>query len=273
MLSNFDFADTADQKPSFTVDFYGYEQCEPSHHFGPAIRTHFIIHFIRSGKGIFISKGKTYSLSAGEGFLIVPGDSTYYRADDKDPWEYYWMAFSGSDAEIILNKLGLSINQPILRFDIAAVEYIRSSYELPPSPGRDLLYTANAFHLFASVAETMGYADSVPQSDQYVSMAVRFIHTNYSHNITVENIARYAGISRSHLFRIFKQFTGVSVQHYLLEYRLKIASRLLQSTSLSINEISLSCGFTDPNYFSRSFKKFYSVPPHQYRNEMFITQA
>ena len=135
---------------------------------------------------------------------------------------------------------------------------------MPPSPGRDLLYSGNAYLLFASVAETMGYADSSGYADKYVAMAMRFIHANYSHNITVENIARYTGISRSHLFRIFKQATGISVQRYLLEYRLKIAAQLLQSSDLAAGEVGSSCGFSDPNYFARSFKKFYGVSPSLY---------
>jgi len=254
------------EKSAFlNVEHCGYEQCSSGHSFGPAVRTHYLIHFVCSGRGIFTRGGTTYALSAGEGFLIVPGDTTYYRADDADPWEYYWIGFSGVEAELILKNLGLSAAQPIFRCDLSAVEYLRRCCEPPAIPGRELMLTGNACLFFAAVADSMGYAEADSPSSNCVGMAMRFIHDNYSHDITVENIARHVGVSRSHLFRTFKEANGISVQRYLLEYRLKTAARMLKDPSHNISEVSYSCGFTDPNHFARAFKSFYGVSPSQFR--------
>ena len=59
----------------------GYEQCEKSHFYGPATRTHWLIHFVESGFGIFRINGKEYSLGPGEMFVIPPFVETYYEAD------------------------------------------------------------------------------------------------------------------------------------------------------------------------------------------------
>ena len=72
---------------------YGREACEPGHAFGPARRSHFLFHYIISGRGLLMTtdeKGiKTdYRLSGGEGFLIFPGQVNTYVADLDDPWEY-----------------------------------------------------------------------------------------------------------------------------------------------------------------------------------------
>jgi mannose-6-phosphate isomerase-like protein (cupin superfamily) len=46
----------------------GHEQCRPSHSFGPAVRPHYLFHYILGGKGKYHAKGETYGLSAGQGF-------------------------------------------------------------------------------------------------------------------------------------------------------------------------------------------------------------
>ena len=67
---------------------FGREDCAPAHSFGPAIRNHFLFHYILSGKGTLMwqdGKGKENitHLKAGQGFLISPGQITTYVADDR----------------------------------------------------------------------------------------------------------------------------------------------------------------------------------------------
>ena len=83
------------------IDFYyaGYQKCTPGH-FYEGIRDHYIIHYIFSGKGIFETEDNTYNLKKGNGFLIFPGQTHFYRADDKNPWEYCWFALNGMQVHI-----------------------------------------------------------------------------------------------------------------------------------------------------------------------------
>lgn len=79
-----------------SIYFCGHEHCQPGHSFGPAVRPHYLIHVVLSGKGIFKHQGHTYSLKSGDSFLIKPMDSTYYEADRNNPWEYAWIGFNGT---------------------------------------------------------------------------------------------------------------------------------------------------------------------------------
>ena len=81
--------------------FTGYEKCDPSHSFGPAIRTHYLIHYVVKGSGRFHENGRVHSLHAGDLFLILPGQITYYEADRETPWEYCWVGFDGYEAASI----------------------------------------------------------------------------------------------------------------------------------------------------------------------------
>ena len=85
--------------------------------------------------------------------------------------------------------------------------------------------------------------------------AIKYIQFNYSHDISVDDIAKAVGVSRSHLYRVFISNVGQSPIDYLTSYRISEACSLLKNSSLSIAEIAVSVGFFDQFYFSRVFKR------------------
>lgn len=94
----------------------GFQHCESLHNFGPAVRDHYLIHCVLSGKGTFTVGDRKFRLSAGQGFLIHPGIITTYTADKTEPWYYCWVGFGGSGSDFIINQCGLSLEQPIFSF-------------------------------------------------------------------------------------------------------------------------------------------------------------
>ncbi|EOS39472.1 hypothetical protein C808_01897 [Lachnospiraceae bacterium M18-1] len=97
---------------------YGWEQCEPSHSYGPAARNHYLFHYVISGTGTLMaddSNGntQTYQVKSGQGFMLFPGQITTYSADHDLPWEYVWVEFDGLRAKGAVELAGLSMNQPI----------------------------------------------------------------------------------------------------------------------------------------------------------------
>ena len=77
---------------------FGWEQCDPSHSFGPAARNHYLFHLCLSGTGTLIAnntKGEsiTYQIKSGQGFMLFPHQICTYIADHDIPWEYAWVEF------------------------------------------------------------------------------------------------------------------------------------------------------------------------------------
>lgn len=91
-----------------------------------------------------------------------------------------------------------------------------------------------------------------------------YIYENYAEPATLEDIAKAANISKSEAGRCFHTYMGCSPIETLIQYRLKMAQRLLSKKTHSLQEISFACGFNSVNYFSRLFKKTYGYPPSQY---------
>ena len=93
---------------------------------------------------------------------------------------------------------------------------------------------------------------------------IKYIQFNYFHDVSIDDIAKAVGVSRSHLYRVFMANVGQSPIDYLTNYRISEACYLLKNSQLSIAEIAVSVGFFDQFYFSRVFKKAKGVPPSRY---------
>lgn len=104
-------------------------------------------------------------------------------------------------------------------------------------------------------------------TDGLSQKAAKYIFSNYSENITLDDAAKYVNLSSSHFSKKFKDDTGFGFKEYLLNVRIKHASEYLVNTDMTINEIALACGFTDSNYFGDVFKRIKGVSPSVYRKE------
>ena len=92
-----------------------------------------------------------------------------------------------------------------------------------------------------------------------------FIRQNYRSQISLEEIAASASISKSEASRCFQSCLHVSPVSYLLRYRTEMAAHLLLNSSMTIEEISFDCGFGSASYFCRMFRQYAGVTPGEYR--------
>lgn len=109
------------------------------------------------------------------------------------------------------------------------------------------------------------------QADEQMQQAARYILGHYKEQITLGYMAQFTSMSPSYFSKRFKEATGFGFKEYLLNVRMKQASKLLLETKMSITEVAYTCGFNDSNYFGDVFKKMRGMPPIRYRkNNEFI---
>lgn len=260
-------------RDNYDLSFYhcGQEACARGHDYGPAVRDHYLIHYILSGKGYFKYGEKVYYLKKGQGFLICPETVTYYQADKDDPWHYCWVGFAGRKAEYYLRQANLSQERPIFMYekDTALGDCILQMTETYASDFWNETMLLSLLYLFLShliggrgPARIGGQVEK--RQEYYVQKVVEYIEMNFSRKIRITEIASHAGLDRSYLGALFKEKTRRSLQQYLLEYRINKACELLKSSELSISDISRSVGYDDPLLFSKMFKKTIGVSPKKY---------
>ncbi len=254
---------------SLSVFNSGYQQCTPSYVWGPAIRDHYLIHYVATGKGKYCTGDKEYEVNAGQLFLSYPDTPLTYSADEESPWEYYWVGFNGSDARILLNQTDFTTKSHVI--DIPDGETVKrllleiyegrgnKNYEQAKMAGNLFLFLAYLMENSIVVSR-----NSLEISNDYLRYATEYIAHNYSNNISIEDISHSVGISRSGLYRTFIKHLGISPIKYLTNFRISQACSLLRRPGLSIEAVACSVGFEDPLYFSRVFKANMGISPRKY---------
>lgn len=232
---------------------FGYESCKKSHHFGPAVRTYWLIHYVVSGYGIYKINNKEYHVKPGEMFIIPPYEETYYEADSKTPWNYIWIGFTGNDE--IRKLLKDVIICPEAERIFMDMKNFEECYR-----NKSAFLTGKLYELISALSEK----DTFPQENDYVNQAIACIRSEYMYKITVNDIANRLNIDRTYLSVIFKNKTGISPKQYLINYRLNTAASLLNKHNSSISVIANSVGYSDVYTFSKAFKQHFGITPTKY---------
>jgi len=97
-----------------------------------------------------------------------------------------------------------------------------------------------------------------------LTKALEFIHEHLDRPIYVRDIAKACGYSEPHLRRLFREHLGMSPGEYLKTQRIEVAKQLLRTGRFTVCEVAEKVGFSDPYYFSRTFKSVVYVSPREY---------
>ena len=110
--------------------------------------------------------------------------------------------------------------------------------------------------------------DSGESLDPMLQRVMQFVEENIANSdVNVGDMASAAAVSRSGLQRKVKQAMGITPQDLLREARIKRACQLLRQTDKTVAEVAYACGFSDPKYFSRSFKQSTGLSPTEYKTQ------
>lgn len=230
----------------------GEEMCKSAHRFGPAVRKYTLIHFVSAGCGVLYKHGKEYPVSAGQAFIIQPGEITTYEADREHPWVYHWIGFDGA----LSHRFGDL--PPVISFTTNWAQVILSEYE--ENGMWEYKIAATLFRMYADFFEKRTH------THHYVRRVKDFIGAAYMQNIRVEQIADAMNLDRRYLSRLFKEKTGQSVKEYLIAVRMEEAKRHLE-TGASVAESARLVGYDDVCNFSKMFKRYMGVSPGQWKRE------
>lgn len=260
---------------TLNLDYAGREECQPGHSFGPFIRRSYLINVVTQGCGTLYTRGEAYHITAGQAFVIFPGEETVYTADDVNPWIYCWLAFRGKIAKDYLDSIGATLDNPVITLTktdelVQCVKNILQASQL--TYANELVRLGNLFSF-------LGYLSSFRRQEEqkeetyrytthtYVQYAIDYIRYHYDEKIKISNLAEYIGINRSYLTRSFKKEIGMSPQEFLINYRLEKAAGMLKNSEDSVNLIANKVGYMDQMAFSKAFKEKYGFSPQKFRQE------
>lgn len=215
-----------------------------------------------------------WSLRAGQGVLLPPGRSHDYAADAKSPWTIIWFHFVGVWAGEYARLIGGAGRTR--KFTVHNIEVVVDAFEechRYVSGGytdADLIGLSTSFSRFMGLCRTLQQpADPrCRRSREQVLRTIRYMRENLGRSISLEELARAAGLSIPHYSAMFKRQMNCSPIGFLTRLRLQKACERIEHSDDTIAEIGYAVGYGDPLYFSRVFRRHMGATASEYRSRI-----
>ncbi|MBB6729846.1 helix-turn-helix domain-containing protein [Cohnella zeiphila] len=245
----------------------GY-QCGLAQQAGPRSVEFYSIHFVACGRVRFGWDGSSVILSEGDLFCLFPGSVyTYVEESDRPPVKLMWMAFKGEQMPAVLARVGLAPDRPYRReaFGRSTLDILQETLDKlrPTRADRSFPLMSLAYRLLHSIDPQE--RDAPVPSTHWLDAVQDYIRLHCTENLTVDDLAAWAGVHRSHFTRMFSRRYGVSPSEYKRRQVMEKAARLLTEDGINITQAALTLGYSDLFTFSRSFTRHFGMTPSAYR--------
>lgn len=252
-----------DESLPFSIILAGESYCDGTYHIERFDSRILCIEYVISGTGTVKLDGKTYTASAGDTYVLLPGCNHEYYSSADDPWVKIWVNARGPLIDSLMDTYGIRgetvfhVNTK-RHFDKmhAALLSSLSTTEIAHK-------CAIAFHALVQDL-AMNSSDTNPNYGMAESIK-EHIDKNIAREITLDELSELIGRSNAHAIRIFKAKYGITPYQYCIDSRIKKAVAMLESTNYSVKEISFRLGFCDEHYFSGFLKSKTGKSPTEYR--------
>nr|WP_243896086.1 AraC family transcriptional regulator [Paenibacillus sp. F411] len=229
------------------------------------------LHLVFSGKGTVREGREVHEMTTGTGFLYDIHAEQHYRADDKEPWDVYWIHFQGDGVEQLLGSVlaggrcwkfhfsNPAAVQGLLDDMIAQCEVRNERAEIRLSA---LLYEL----LLELRRESSPWdAMSIYSERERIHRSAEYIRHHVAEHNSLAELAAVVGYSPSHFSRTFHRIMGMTPVQYLNESRIIEAKKLLVTSRLPVKDIAIASGFSQSSYFIRRFQEYVGMTPQTYR--------
>lgn len=223
------------------------------------------------GKGEFEYMDKKYTVGPGEGILLHSAlPCRQYTAPDSDSWSFMWFVMTGSKFDIFYNQFAAA-RKPVFPVPEASelAESLKRLTQVASSkctPLSELVANSLIINILTYLVIKSSERESSKRSiPAYIDGIMARIDEDYATHITLDSLAAEFNVSKFHLSREFKKYTGYSPNEYLISVRINRAKELLRRTSYSVGEISQLTGCGDVNHFIQLFKSREKTTPAAYR--------
>lgn len=209
---------------------------------------------------------KIWHAHSGDVVLFPPKYRYRYDYDGVDPLEYFFVHFTGSYVEQLLRDCGFS---PLPYVSHTAPNHVISEtfhklFEHTQKP--DFLQKQRLACALEEILLTVAQSTREAQ-ERSLEISLRMIHNSYHTDLSIPALAKAENLSHSRYIEVFRKQTGLSPTAYVIRLRMQVACDLLESTNLSIVQISRMVSYDDAHFFSKLFKKHVGISPSQYRKD------
>lgn len=232
----------------------------------------YILIFCIKGEGTVKFNDKVFIIEEGYIIIIPPNTPHVYYSNNNNPWDIFWVHFNGDYSQYFFKnyKFENKIQCNLDSFRNITLLFSNTINILEKGlTENNLVFASQSLcHMVSSILLNNTSFDSHVNSKlKYIDNAIIYMNHNLNKILTLDDISKAIGVSRSHTSLIFKEETGHSPVDFFTHLKIQNSCSFLKYSDTPIKEISSHFGYEDQYYFSRVFKKIMGTSPLQYRQE------
>ncbi|NQT58711.1 MAG: helix-turn-helix transcriptional regulator [Bacteroidetes bacterium] len=219
--------------------------------------------YVSRGEGVLRASNRVFRLGRGSCFVLRPGEGYLATHDPENPLSVYAVHFDYSSPDQLLPFTHTI--EDTLFFETLCKRLIESDEENREAWMQAVLHE---------------YIDTYKQKTSYLSLNQKrtrqlqeYIKNHLESALPLNALADIIYLSTNQTTRVFKQVTGETIQDYILKERISQARTLLRQSTLPIKRIAQLCGYNDPGFFCRHFKRISGTTPNGFRYGQRVTQG
>lgn len=213
--------------------------------------------WVKHGKGRFTIDGHSYELGEGQGMFMRHGYAHDYQGKDlSTAWCTFFCAESLLDYTIGTRSHLVFTVPDFLEKETAELG------RLARSSASTLTLSAAGYTYVCEILAAI-----TKEHDDVVDAIKSYLRSNLTRDISLDEIARYVGMSKYALCHYYKEHRGHSIMEEFKHIRISQAKRLLRYSSESVEEVGRRCGFVSHSYFSMRFREICGCSPSEYRKQ------
>lgn len=250
----------------------------PAHHYfnweNGRILNEYQLIYIAQGEGMFESSGMSKSkINEGSVILLFPGEWHRFKPNADTGWDEYWVGFKGDVIDNLIKKRFFHPEEALLhagfREEIIILLTEIIEHTKVEKTGYQPLISGAVLHL-------LGYIHSLTRQKIFenesmveiiVDKARVLLRTKIDEDVTMQKIADELQVSYAWFRKMFKRYTGIAPQQYLIQLKIEKAKMLLGIPSKSVKEVAYELNFESYYYFSKLFKERVGLSPDQYKKK------
>lgn len=225
------------------------------------------MHYVYSGSGILHTPGTQHEIKKGDVFFTFP--SMLFSIEAPDDFSYMYVSFVGTRGNMIMEKLGIN-NKNFIFKDCIEIEPVWEKGINVCTEISDIMSESILLYTFSHIGnKVLDIPSSKPRN--HISLKIKkIIDDNFTNpELSLNFIANSLNYNEKYISSIFKKHLGISVVQYISTIRMQHACTLMQQGFTSISDIAANCGYSDPQYFSKLFRKHRGQTPREYIKHSF----
>ncbi len=230
----------------------------------PFLNSIFYMYLVTRGNAKMHMADKDYNLSEGTLFFTFPGIE--YTFDGSDDFSFFYISYMGSRSVGLMEEYGVTVERPVFDGFSDEIEFWRNAIQRV-NPQNAPVLSEGVMLYTLSFLDGNNRSNHKDKFDHTIDSVVRYLENNAGDpSISLKKVADIFAYSEKYLSHLFNINMNTNWSVYINRVRIQKAIKMIDDGETDLAQIAANCGYRDPMYFVKVFKKNTGFTPREFLN-------